>query len=220
MIYISKGKEPRELRTYRTTTPNPTYSGFQEKEAVKEKLLKEQGFLCAYCMQRIAANNAHIEHYLPQSAYPKEQLNYGNMLAVCKGETQGLYHCDKTIGGKGSGAILGKLNPLHPSIEQQISYTKGGKIVPVPSGNTDIATDLEKVLNLNNERLQELRKIRLDTYMEGFRRQNGNRATWTKSLFEKEIRQLRQKNRNGKLNEFAGLLIWFLTDKAQKPKYR
>lgn len=220
MIYISKGKEPRELGTYRTTTPNATYSGFQEKASVIEKLLQEQGFLCAYCMQRIAADNAHIEHYLPQAAYPKEQLNYGNMLAVCKGETQGIYHCDKTIGGKGSGAILSKLNPLHLKVEQQISYTEGGKLLPVPSGDAHVVNDLEKVLNLNNEHLQELRKARLDVYMKSFRQRNSNRTTWTRALFEKEISRLRQKDKDGKLNQFAGLLIQFLADKARKPKYQ
>ena len=60
-------------------------------------LLKEQGYLCAYCMKKITEKTIHIEHWIPQR-HPQEgyleysqedcdrfAIDYQNMLGVCPG---------------------------------------------------------------------------------------------------------------------------------------
>lgn len=52
------------------------------KEAVKAALLVEQGYLCAYTLQRLAvASDCHIEHVEPPNAAPDKSLDYANMAA-------------------------------------------------------------------------------------------------------------------------------------------
>lgn len=49
MIKIAKNKEPKEWTEYRNT-PGVDYQSIPE---LVESLLKEQGYICAYCMRRI-----------------------------------------------------------------------------------------------------------------------------------------------------------------------
>ena len=65
------------------------------KEDLLEKLLEEQGHICAYCMRRIPEKrklptgvaSVTIEHCFPRNPGTKEDigqgLNYRNMFAVC-----------------------------------------------------------------------------------------------------------------------------------------
>lgn len=57
------------------------------KEEIRKCLLKEQHYLCAYCMKRIENEGKHttIEHWHPLSKYKDEALDYANMLGVCDG---------------------------------------------------------------------------------------------------------------------------------------
>lgn len=91
MIEIKKGKEPPELLAYR----KKKYAAYDNMprevhEAVLESLMKEQGYLCAYCMCKIPQTgkmpSATIEHWEPQSKTSEDKaLDYRNMLAVCNG---------------------------------------------------------------------------------------------------------------------------------------
>lgn len=49
MILITKNKEPKEWTEYRNT-PGVDYQAIPE---LVQSLLKEQGYICAYCMRRI-----------------------------------------------------------------------------------------------------------------------------------------------------------------------
>ena len=88
MRYIQKKAEPESLKKYRRKE-NAYFDGYKEKEDVRENLLKEQGYLCGYCMRRIRrCSETKIEHLVPQSALrdnEKETLNYKIMLGVCYG---------------------------------------------------------------------------------------------------------------------------------------
>ena len=47
--------------------PGATYSDAGiPKDQLKESLLKEQGYLCAYCMSRISEDTMKVEHWHPQ----------------------------------------------------------------------------------------------------------------------------------------------------------
>ena len=94
MIYIKKGKEPDSLTKYKKQK-FAYYDGYKEKDDVREMLLKEQGYLCAYCMRRIDINHMKIEHWFPENELSDiERLDYRNMLGSCEG------HIDGTNGKK------------------------------------------------------------------------------------------------------------------------
>lgn len=88
MRYIQKGKAPESLIQY-AKNKNAYFDGYPDKDDVREQLLKEQGYLCGYCMKRLtSAKEVKIEHILPQSRLkddPREVLDYKIMLGVCYG---------------------------------------------------------------------------------------------------------------------------------------
>jgi hypothetical protein len=58
MRYIDKTKsrEPRSLTKYRTQADSASktiFDDYEDKDELRKALLKEQGFICCYCMQRI-----------------------------------------------------------------------------------------------------------------------------------------------------------------------
>ena len=66
MRYIQKGKAPESLIQY-AKNKNAYFDGYQDKDDVREQLLKDQGYLCGYCMRRLnSATEVKIEHILPQ----------------------------------------------------------------------------------------------------------------------------------------------------------
>ena len=55
-----------------------------DKTELRENLLKEQGYICAYCMKRIRdEKDTKIEHYRARNM--DNELEYTNLLAVCYG---------------------------------------------------------------------------------------------------------------------------------------
>lgn len=104
MIPIHKGAEPAELKRLREAaerkglSPKDAYDTLREplKRDIRNKLIEEQGALCAYCMCRIPRNDVDpniapivIEHRIPRNPEDGRDvgqgLDYGNMLAVCHG---------------------------------------------------------------------------------------------------------------------------------------
>ena len=144
MIKINKGKEPVCLTSYKKQKFS-SYDGLskENKYEIIESLMKEQGYLCAYCMQRIShEKGATIEHITPQSTDASKALEYTNMLAVCDGnEGKGALICDKH---RGNTKIT--VNPLDETTLKGIHYRSDGTIY---SDDAVINKDLDKVLNLN-----------------------------------------------------------------------
>lgn len=57
------------------------------KGLIRTELLREQHYLCAYCMRKMKDDSlaTKIEHYSPLSQDKEKALDYQNFLAVCKG---------------------------------------------------------------------------------------------------------------------------------------
>ena len=125
------------------------------KDDIRAFLLREQGHLCAYCMQRIRAKTMKIEHWRCQDIYPAEQLSYSNMLGVCSGNEGQLFTHQTCDTRKRNSDLL--YNPAerthHPRM--QIRYDGTGKI---SSCDKVFDSQLNKDLNLNWTRLKENRK--------------------------------------------------------------
>lgn len=158
MIPIVKGPEPPKLDTARKRlkgTPDTTFSwkntDGDERAAVREALVRDQGGLCAYCMRRITADpsSSHVEHVIPQSraggADDPLSLDYGNMLGVCTGRRNGEQTCDQARGD----ADLA-VNPLKPDTLSSIAYTADGHIT---AEDDAVRESLDRTLNLNCEAL-------------------------------------------------------------------
>ena len=94
MRFINKrNREPRELSEYRDSTPDATYDDLRCKKQIRQSLVDEQGYICAYCMGKIDVNDSTIEHYISQirhkdspyseEEHKKQSLLYSNMYGVC-----------------------------------------------------------------------------------------------------------------------------------------
>ncbi len=225
MKYIKKDKknEPKTLKEYRETTPNAIYSGFGDKnQLLKKALLKEQGYICAYCMKRISLERnegkpkIEVEHYKSQEKYPKEDLNYMNMLGVCNGNSGDKEHCDK----KKKEVELKILNPLKKNINKNlITYSLSGKIKS-KSNNSNVESDIN-LLNLNDDGLIKIRKGVLKNARDIFEKNNHKKKdkTWTLKMFDKEIEKYKTL-KSGKYTPFCQFIIWHFEQLKTKSKYQ
>ena len=109
MKKIIKQSEPRSLVKHRSQA-NANYDNYPDKDVLRKSLLKEQGYICCYCMSRIKSDEMKIEHWQPQTKYTSRQLDYRNLLGACMGN-QGArpqnQHCDTR---KGDSEIT--INPI------------------------------------------------------------------------------------------------------------
>lgn len=218
MIEIKKGREPNKLLWYRQQE-GASYEQMDKdvKEDLLEKLLEEQGHLCAYCMRKIPEKrnlptgvpNVTIEHWLPRNPEEFEDigqgLDYRNMFAVCSGNrgcgnAEGMT-CD---GSRGNAPL--KVNPCNADTLCGITYTSSGKI---RSSDMMVNEDLNEKLHLNSEAvsLPENRKQALQTLIEDVKRNHGEGNI---SLYcRRKLEQL-QAMEDPKI-PFVGILIWWLS---------
>jgi uncharacterized protein (TIGR02646 family) len=205
MLLIKKGKEPNSLTEYKRQS-NAYYDGCNKSD-IKKALLKEQGYLCAYCMKRISETDMTIEHYNTQSNISeKEALNYNNMLGVClgnRGEGQKNFTCDAHRGNDSM-----KINPFLKSSIDLIGYKDDGKIY---STDIEINKDLDKTLNLNCE--QVLLIANRNRALEALKKYLSNlksKGTWKKEFLEKIKKKYECTDKDGKLEAYSGIVLYYL----------
>ncbi len=216
MICIHKKSEPRQLLQYRLQ-PDAEYDGADftpVKQQIRESLVEEQGHLCAYCMGRIEANNQKmkIEHWHSQSPakYPEEQLTYANLLGCCcgnEGAKPNSQHCDTAKADKD---LL--FNPSDTSHHNRlkIRYLGNGTI---SSEESEFDDQLNKILNLNFQRLKENRQRILKAVRNVLSKQSG---TVSSKYVYNLIGKWKKKDRNGSLPEYCGVAIYYLNEKLKR----
>lgn len=166
MKYIQKSTEPPSLTAWKALANENWQPQFaelkgQEKQDLYAALLKEQGFICCYCTMQITRSICHIEHCQPQHQYPTEELEYGNLLASCQGESDTppptAVHC----GHKKSEWYDANLfvSPLQPDCATYFKFLGSGEIAPTDEPNKRIAaqTTIDR-LQLNIGKLQAMRR--------------------------------------------------------------
>ena len=207
---IAKGKEPPSLIEHRAK-PHADYDNYEEKDDLRACLVGEQGAICCYCMQRIHPDSARmkIEHWLCQEHHADRDLEYGNLLAACRGG-QGnpprLQHCDTL---KGSQSLSRNPAATSPRVDRDLRYLADGSIC---SDDSDFNAELESVLNLNLPRLMNNRKAVLDA-LKQWAEQEGK-------LSKKEIRaELKEWNEieGGVLREYVQVAIYWLNKRLSQP---
>lgn len=188
MIYINKGTAPRSLEQYRLSKsdPNKSFEAFDKKDDIRIALLKEQKYLCCYCMARISKNTMKIEHYKAQEKYPtiRHTLDFNNMLGACEGRYGAETTCDTRRGQEKHGFEKNKdlkINPLDAATITKIKYLKDGTIF---SEDPEINQDLEKYLNLNIQVLKDNRRKYYEI-VKGKMEKKKRAKTWDKKFYEK-----------------------------------
>lgn len=209
MKHIIKGSEPPSLLQYRQTQ-DANYDGYHPKEPLKQALLKEQGYICCYCMQRISQENMEIEHWKPESKYPELQIDYKNLLASCsgnRGKRKSDQHCNPR---KADQEIT--INPLYPqNCENYISSSKG----TIVYHDETINSQVNDILNLNLQTLIDNRKIALDAVIEVLNRKFPQK-TWSQEAIKKKLDEINSKDAEGKYSPYCQYIINYLSRRLNK----
>lgn len=213
MIYIEKGKEPESLTAYKKQK-HAYFDGYKNKDDVREKLLTEQGYLCAYCMRRIDMRHMKIEHWYPENDLTEQEAqDYRNMLGCCEGHIEGTRGSDDTCDTQKGNAHI-TINPLDQSTLQHIKYrSSSGEIY---SDNAEIDKDLNDTLNLNSDMhmLMLNRKRLLNQVIKELSRMKKD-GVWSKNILKKVKQKYENKDASGMKKEYAGIVIWYIDKKLK-----
>ena len=220
MREIKKLSEPPELIAYRQL-PNAQYDGDPSftpvKDKISQQLLTEQGYLCAYCMQRISPSAMKVEHWHCQDKYPEEQLNYKNLLGACLGN-EGAPPKDQTCDTHKANRDL-LYNPANTGhkVNQRIRYLANGVIdADEPILKQQLGTTIAKergVLNLNQSRLVQNRKAVIDAISETLARRVGSRK---KGEIQRLLNHWLTPDSGGMLKPYYGVAVYRLEKKLKQ----
>ena len=221
MRYIEKGEEPRSLTEYKQKK-DAYFDGYPYKDHIRERLLKEQGYLCGYCMRRLnSVKDVKIEHLLPQSKLkedPKEALNYKKMIGVCYGNQntardKRALTCDAHRGN----ADL-TVTPLSKTCIAQIKYRSNGEIY---SDEPDIEKDLNETLNLNCNKADAYLVTNRKEAINACKRQLlklQEKGIWKESILEAMLKRYERTDSEGRYEPYSGIVIYYLKKKLRTNK--
>lgn len=170
MKYITKRDEPDVFSDWKALANEdwqPTFGNLagEPKNAVKDALMAEQGYICCYCERRLTDDDSHIEHFRPQSDPAVDPLDYGNLLCSCqnqikRGEPR---HCGNLKDKWFDPDLL--VSPLDPDCEKRFAFTGDGIIKPAAE---DDAAALETItrLGLSIPKLNALRVKAIEPFLD------------------------------------------------------
>ena len=217
MRYIKKGTEPQSLTKYKKES-NAYNDGYEKKDEIREKLLKEQGYLCGYCMRRLGScEDVKIEHVVSQSSLKEIEraaLDYRIMLGVCYGN-EGKPKAQQTCDTHRGNADL-KINPFDQALVNMIKYKPDGTIY---SDDPDINKDLDETLNLNyigdNVYLKSNRKEALQACKSKLAKlqREGN---WSKRLIMQMLKEYEIPDAEGQLIPYSGIVVDYLKGRLER----
>lgn len=212
MIKITKSKEPKEWEEYRNTEG----VDYQSIPELVDSLLKEQGYICAYCMRRIPCKDTvtnedhHVEHILSREKHKDRKLDYRNMVICCPGHIGEEEHCDRK---KGSMDV--SFNLFDDNFIKTLSYHSDGTIV---SSNTTYDNEINETLNLNTSLLKANRKECWNVVTNELRKLKGDKP-WNRAVIKKYLEKYSCKHdKNGKLQfiPYCGIVIYNLQKKMRQ----
>ncbi len=238
MRFIRKQAEPLELKAWKQQQAqdspqnlNYKYLPTEIKNITKARLLEEQGFLCAYTMQRleirlldggISKADCHIEHVLAQKTSPGQDLDYRNM-AACFPKNGGDVSYGYGAPVKGDAPVtlnVDFVSPHHPSCEQRFRYDGKGCISVTEKG--DVAAEKTvAMLKLDHSALQDLRRSAIETH--GLALRPGSRRTSRKLKSAAEARRFAKEileKADGRLEPYCVALSQVAEEYADKEEAR
>lgn len=202
----------------------------ETKKSLLKQLHKENYGLCCFCQKQVGAKNL-IEHFLPQSIFKNEEVDYYNLFLCC--DTKG--QCSDAKKAE----LIAKFM-THSDCESFFKYNWEGEILPNCNCTTwkDCETKLSslplihqqafiaiKTLNLNKANLTEERKEKLkgkevkkeEKEEESFLTQldeNKTNIDWLQS----EAAKYQPSDKTNLLPDFAGMFLYFINEKLKKLK--
>ena len=210
MRRIDKGPGPRSLGEHRRAGGD--YDGYAGKDELRDALLKEQGFLCCYCMQRISAPAMKIEHWASQADNDDKRLSYDNLLGACTGGEGKRWKHQTCDTHKGKSKLTLHPARVPPDCAKVVQYPSNGETM---SDDEDIQRDLDETLNLNTETLVKNRREVLYGLTRDLlgKRKNG---TWPEGLLEKERLKWTSLDGAGMYLEYCQVAVYYLDKKLKK----
>ena len=217
MRFIRKNSEPESLTQYKKQV-GAYYDGYYKKDDVREALLKEQGYLCGYCMKRLeSCNQVKIEHIVPQSRLVEDEkaaLDYHIMIGVCygnEGHPKRELTCDAHRGNDDL-----TVSPFSEASISLIKYRSDGTIY---SDNPDINKDLNSTLNLNYNGfgvyLKENRKEVLLACKNKLKTMK-SQGCWSRRVLQRMLEEYEQPDAEGKLKPYSGIAVEYLKTRLRK----
>jgi uncharacterized protein (TIGR02646 family) len=157
--FIEKEAEPALLRRWKWDNSGlPQTLSYANIPAgalaeLRDALLREQGYLCAYTMIRIpSSNKGHIEHVWPRSRAPEKELEYTNMVYRVPGSDAARSefgaHCKDDFEVTRDNFVA----PTHRACETRFAYDLSGG-VKASSKTDSAAIQTVAILNLNHKEL-------------------------------------------------------------------
>lgn len=223
MKFITKksSNEPKEVVKKRTTKGS-TFDDLPKKP-LRTALLKEQGFICAYCMKRISnTSKTRIEHFAPRTK--ENSKNYMNLIAACDGNElskkdksdtrtsleKKMVHCDVL---KKNTSI--SISPLKKSCEQLVLFDIAGIVY---SNDETTEKELNDILGLNHpslvrERIYVLDELKNIISIEA--KKNADNKI-RKSQLQSLIKQWAKRNKNSKFIPFCRVAINYLEKRISR----
>lgn len=187
MLYIKKTESLPGNWDVWFTTPNGTRTYDYGKDSgslprlreAREFLLKEQNYLCAYCLQKIGLESSSIEHVLPKEYCKELSTAYTNLIAVCRNppldSPSSRLHCDKEKLSKIITPFVFLRNCQVTATENNAYFSVGSDGIIIPKGNATYEHKLQaeayiNTLNLNHSLLKDKRaKEYLHPIIDGYR---------------------------------------------------
>ncbi|MBF2063549.1 MAG: TIGR02646 family protein [Calothrix sp. C42_A2020_038] len=209
MKYIQKNQQPQSLIDWNQRRGGQIrdWKSFTKsvKNDVYQSLLKEQGFICAYCSRPITRNDCHIEHFRPKSVYKELTFEYTNLIASCQGEDEKKprtpVHCGHKKGAWFDEELM--ISPLDPNCETYFKYSGSGEIIAADGDKQAAAKTTITKLALDIDKLRRLRRTAIDTVIQ-----------ITEGLDDAEIQQLihgyQKPDNTGRLTPFCDVIVYIL----------
>jgi uncharacterized protein (TIGR02646 family) len=168
MKYISKQPQPRELIAWVRAKAQDeeakriqwTYDDMPSdvRQAIKMRLVQEQGGLCCYTGRSIRPETSHIEHMKPQArCINHEDTDYDNLLAAHPA-SDAKSKCSYGAHEKGNWYDQHQfVHPRRQDCEQRFRYRDSGRVVPMSQDDRGAAETIQR-LQLDHPELQRMRE--------------------------------------------------------------
>lgn len=167
---IVRSVEPDSFTMWKAQSSDdwqPTWENLQqpEKPALLNALLRDQGFVCCYCEQRVEASHksSHIEHLQPRHLAPELAVEFTNLLASCQGEMpKAPAHCGHL---KSDEPV--EVHPLMPDCREYFVFDSAGGVRPVEDpAKGEAAQRTIETLGLGLPKLEAMRRAAIEGALE------------------------------------------------------
>lgn len=162
MRRVTKTHPPQELLEWLEANKELDRSydalkGTDAFKALKSKLLKEQGFLCAYTGRRVDEDGSHVEHIKPQTKCEGlEDVEYRNVLGCFPEDGGDVSHGygAPVKGGDWDPELF--VSPCSEDCERRFKFTWKGKISAANPEDSGAAYTIG-LIKLDHDRLTDMR---------------------------------------------------------------